>query len=442
MHDQPHCIDFGPADFGPTWQNAQLLRGPPTSASELEALRQEIALLETAIRLCDTLPCRDDNHIPSLEGAQHAEQHSPLAMPTTSLMDSKQGRKYTSRKLSELASQQEQQGGENDRVTLLVVPAVHAEHSRDLQECSRGENLSIDQPVRQNTAAAAASVGVAAPLAASSSDIVEEIEEPEPGLPSVRSFKRRKVERELAAAEAAAERAFRVQPTSASTTLDGRIDQQGELRCNGPRPFKMSVGVGTAVKIKWDDGCYIGQVVEINASKGQHKVAYADGDLEWHDLDSEEWCIVVYGEENCSEEVKISQQAEPMDIEAADEIEEKSAPKSGSRQGICVVPDSQIGRPGTQERKDREEQTARASEAPPALTVTVDADKNDMQQAPEEMNGIIPNSFPESIPNTENAAAILSAMCSGGGAGFILASQLPLGDDDPQPPPEAQQKTK
>jgi len=48
-------------DFGPAWHAVLQEQAPPTTLEELDTLKEEIALLESALQLCQTMPCAGEN---------------------------------------------------------------------------------------------------------------------------------------------------------------------------------------------------------------------------------------------------------------------------------------------------------------------------------------------------------------------------------------------
>ena len=105
---------FEELDFGAAWREALQNRPPPATVEELKTLQEEIALLESALQLCQTMPCAGEQQEdaenrqvehnkqhPSTSGISLNEKTAAAAMAAAAAPGRKQARK-----LSELASQQ------------------------------------------------------------------------------------------------------------------------------------------------------------------------------------------------------------------------------------------------------------------------------------------------------------------------------------------------
>ena len=105
-------------DFGPAWHAALQTQAPPTSLEELEMLKKEIALLESALQLCQTMPRAGENtryevmENDDLHQCQKKEQSQQQQRATSSGAGGSLNEKAAApnrkqaRKLSEFASQQ------------------------------------------------------------------------------------------------------------------------------------------------------------------------------------------------------------------------------------------------------------------------------------------------------------------------------------------------
>jgi hypothetical protein len=116
-------------NFGAAWNAALQNQAPPTTIEELKTLQGEIALLESALELCEKMPCIDEiqNDDEQLEENQEnqpqdhqlQQQQATTSGPLPSMSISLSGKapapsRKQARKLSELASQQHNNGITHD----------------------------------------------------------------------------------------------------------------------------------------------------------------------------------------------------------------------------------------------------------------------------------------------------------------------------------------
>ena len=463
-------INFGAADFGLSWRSAQLAQGPPATIEALQALREDIALLEAALELCDIMPCADEAAAArGIDGVVVASQQQQQQQ------QQQQGRK-ASRKLSELASGQQ--------------PQHHQQHK---------ENLHHQQQQQQEAQP---------PLAASPSDVEDPLNDddfsksagggagdttakiPPPaaaaaaaagggggsGGGSGRSVKRRRLERQMAVAEAAAEQALRTHhnpPPPPPMLLDRHPKHRGKQqnhrhaaiiskltrldfidriiyeerevikktptphRQSFRRPRKDTVSVGSSIHVVWKEGTFLGLVLAFDAETGMHEIGYDDGDVQWHDLDEEQWWRQHHNDDDDEEEddddvdsidsidriedkseddevqVQVHQEKDKSSIQTSPSasVEAVAAVRRVEEDAVGIVLDSQMSvellQGGTIEKQQQEQQGSEKEKAVIASDGAIPFEKEKEEEG-------------EEMETQKDGAGHAEVK------GFVLASQLPL----------------
>lgn len=249
--------------FGPRWCESQLASGPPSDAAGVEALRQEIALLEDAILLCDEFSCRTDppTHPASTE---KTSKDRVLAKPDEVRDQSVVRKPGHKRTLSALASQ--------PAALLLEGPAP----DRDAQFAPTDQELLYDgalgEPALLNAKRPKETVNVDTPadrLAATGRKSFGP------------STKRRRLRLERSSDEFDNER-------TREATSYGKL---GEHAMHVGNPEDLKLALGSRVVVLWEEGPYTGVIQAQDKDSGEYQIAYEDGDIQWHDLADEVWWL-------------------------------------------------------------------------------------------------------------------------------------------------------
>lgn len=241
-HQSPLQLDFGAANFSEEWKEAELGRPPPADAAALDALSREIALLEAALELCDTVPCVDamaEAAAGNLPSCPHDTQRGPSAS------------QQSKRKLSAMTGAAVLPDAPGEAPCSIEVPETEQQRIGSPTQCTSA--LDAPSMPQQLCVAGEEEADVGAQQGAADG-----------AAPTATALKRRRMEQTMAAAEAAAERAIRSDHIGRVQLglQQNRAGAAGGVQGGGPA---VAPAIGSRVEVVWTDGLYTGVVQAANA---------------------------------------------------------------------------------------------------------------------------------------------------------------------------------